>query len=244
MVCSYSCLNQPFSSPAYFQYTSPAPLQLDILVVMREKDHYTHEEHQVLALAGLLQSCQQVSLIARQGNWNQPAATTCVYSLFQMDADSVSDVYDGIGGLKPGLRYLNNLLQRKIERADMEITRYALTLLHLERKLVQQTTVMNKINQTLYAINNEYDVREVANTGLLSRIADSYVSTVSKVPPKVQVEGSREYLSQTINTYRVRAMLFAGIRSAVLWRQLGGSRWGLFWGRRRILRTTQHLMEM
>jgi len=207
-------------------------------------NNYSAEQHQVIALAGLLQSCQQVSLIARQGHWNESAASTCIYSLFQLDADSVTDVYEGIAGLRPGLQYLCDLLQKKIVRADMEVTRYALTLLHLERKLIQQKSTLDKISQDFYAINNEFDIRDSSNTTLLSRIADLYAHTVSTISPKVQVEGNREYLSQLHNTHRVRTMLFAGIRSAVLWRQLGGTRWRLFFYRQRILRTTESLMEM
>ncbi len=211
---------------------------------MDNDTQYSQEEHRVLALAGLIQSSEQVSLLARQGHWNEPAARTCIHSLFQMDADSVTDVYAGIAGLKPGLRHLINLLQKKIERADMDITRYTLTLLHLERKLIRQTSLLNKISQGLYSIRNEYDIDDINNAGLLSRIADVYISTISTLTPKVQVEGNREYLTQTLNTYRVRAMLFAGIRSAVLWRQLGGNRWSLFFNRRRILRTAESLIEI
>jgi high frequency lysogenization protein len=218
--------------------------RVDILLAMDNQIDYSPEQHRAIALAGLLQSTQQVNLIARNGQWDTPAATTCVHSLFQLDADSVTDVYEGTRLLKPGLLHLRNLLQKKIERADVEITRYALTLLHLERKLVQQKNIMDKISQGLYAIKNEFDISDLSNMTLLSRIADVYVGTISTIPPKVQVEGNREYLSQTDNTYRVRAMLFAGIRSAVLWRQLGGTRWKLFLNRRRILRSTESLINM
>lgn len=211
---------------------------------MDETPAYTADQHRAIALAGLLQSSQQVNQIARQGLWNESAATTCIYSLFQIDADSVAEVYADIRGLQPGLKHLRNLLQKKIERADLEITRYTLNLLHLERKLIQQNTMLNKISQGLFAIKNEFDIHDLSNMTLLSRISDIYVNTVSTIPPKIQVEGNREYLSQLNNTYRVRSMLFAGIRSAVLWRQLGGTRWGLFFNRRRILHSTESLIEM
>jgi len=108
---------------------------------------------------------------------------------------------------------------------------------------VQQKNIMDKISQGLYAIQNEFDISDLSNMTLLSRIADVYVGTISTIPPKVQVEGNREYLSQSHNTYRVRAMLFAGVRSAVLWRQLGGTRWKLFLNRRRILRSIESLTK-
>ena len=196
-----------------------------------------------LALAGLIQSCQQVNRVARYGNWNESDAQTCIHSLFQIDADSVEDVYEGSSGLRSGLQFLKNVLEKKVERTDMEITQYALTLLHLERKLINNTSMLDQIRQHLYQIKNEFDIQDVSNITLVSRIADTYVQTISTIPPKVQVEGSREHLSQLNNTYKVRAMLFSGIRSAVLWRQLGGTRMGLLFGRRKLLNTVNQILE-
>ena len=202
------------------------------------------EQRRALALAGVLQSSQQISLLARQGQWDSPAATTCIYSLFQLDAASVTEVYANIHGLKPGLQHLKNMLRKNIRRTDFEVARYALSMLNLERKLLARKALLDKISANLYAISNEHDINDISNSTLLSRIAEVYVTTISTIAPKVQVEGNREYLSQTDNTNRVRAMLFAGVRSAVLWRQLGGTRWGLFFGRHRLLRSTESLIKM
>ena len=68
------------------------------------------------------------------------------------------------------------MLQKNIEQADVEITRYALTLLHLERKLVEQKNILDKVSQGLYAIKNEFDIGDLSNETLLSRIADVYVN--------------------------------------------------------------------
>jgi high frequency lysogenization protein len=49
------------------------------------------------------------------------------------------------------------------------------------------------------------------------------------------------------NQHRIRALLLAGIRAAWLWRQVGGSRWRVLFGRtalleaaREYLRAAQH----
>ncbi|MEK7758734.1 MAG: DUF489 family protein, partial [Pseudomonadota bacterium] len=41
---------------------------------------------------------------------------------------------------------------------------------------------------------------------------------------------------------KVRAALLAGIRSAVLWRQLGGRRWQLLFSRGKLARTAAELL--
>ena len=211
---------------------------------MQHNLQLTDQQGQILALAGLLQSSQQVTLLARQGLWSEPAARPCIHSLFQMNADSVIDVYGSIQSLKPGLRYLLGLLQKKVDRADIETTRYALGLLHLERKLKKHTTMLNRISQRLYTINNEFEISEINQADLLARIANTYLETISTIPPKIQVGGSRQYLTQETTINRVRAMLFSGIRSAVLWRQLGGSRWKLIFQRQNMMSNTRYLLEI
>jgi high frequency lysogenization protein len=57
------------------------------------------------------------------------------------------------------------------------------------------------------------------------------------------VQGEPTYLADKARANQIRALLLAGIRAAVLWRQLGGRRWQLFISRRKILETAQQLLE-
>jgi high frequency lysogenization protein len=43
------------------------------------------------------------------------------------------------------------------------------------------------------------------------------------------------HLQQSDNAAKIRALLLAGIRSARLWRQLGGHRWQMIFSRRKML---------
>lgn len=211
---------------------------------MQTDGNFTPLQYQTMALAGLLQCCQQVSQLARKGHWDPSSAHTCIHSLFQMEAETVTDVYGAIQSLAPGLRHLLQLLQKKIDRSDVEITRYAVSLLNHERKLKQRPELLNRISQRLYALRNEFDLTQIDDMALISRIADVYGETISTIPPKIQVEGSKRFLLDTLTANRVRAMLFSGMRSAVLWRQLGGSRWKLFLHRKNIERETRFLLEL
>jgi high frequency lysogenization protein len=40
-------------------------------------------------------------------------------------------------------------------------------------------------------------------------------------------------LSNDKNASRIRALLLAGLRSAILWRQCGGTRWSILFNRKR-----------
>ena len=78
---------------------------------------------------------------------------------------------------------------------------------------------------------------------MLARLADTYASTVSQLQPRIMVQGEPDYLNTPANANRIRALLLAGMRSAVLWRQLGGHRLKLLWTRKRIVACAQAMLN-
>jgi high frequency lysogenization protein len=54
------------------------------------------------------------------------------------------------------------------------------------------------------------------------------------------VEGAERWLEQPRTVTRIRALLLAAVRAAVLWRQSGGNYWNLFWERRTMARFARH----
>lgn len=67
---------------------------------------------------------------------------------------------------------------------------------------------------------------------MLSSLGKLYSETLSHLRPRVLVQGNPHYLGQATVVAEVRAVLLAAVRSAVLWRQLGGSMWDLLLRRR------------
>jgi high frequency lysogenization protein len=57
------------------------------------------------------------------------------------------------------------------------------------------------------------------------------------------VAGEQRHLSDPENADRIRAVLLAGIRSAVLWRQCGGVRWKLLFHRGRLQQEARRLLK-
>jgi high frequency lysogenization protein len=60
---------------------------------------------------------------------------------------------------------------------------------------------------------------------------------------RIQVSGSPQILQRDENAEKVRALLLAGIRSAVLWRQSGGRRWQLIFNRRKVIHHARDLLR-
>ena len=63
-----------------------------------------------------------------------------------------------------------------------------------------------------------------------------------KLRPRVLVQGNPHYLGQANVVAEIRAVLLAALRSAVLWRQLGGSLWDFLLRRRQMVASIDALL--
>jgi high frequency lysogenization protein len=73
------------------------------------------------------------------------------------------------------------------------------------------------------------------------RLGALYAETLSTLRPRVMVPGSVLHLEQPRTVARIRTLLLASVRAAVLWRQVGGTRWGLLLRRGRICEASRRL---
>jgi high frequency lysogenization protein len=73
-------------------------------------------------------------------------------------------------------------------------------------------------------------------------ISGLYTDTISKLSPRIVVNGKPQYLKNDRTVDWVRTLLLAGLRSATLWNQLGGGRFELMFGRKKIMREAESLL--
>lgn len=195
-----------------------------------------------IALAGVFQACTLVQQIANTGNANSAIIETTLETLFRFDAASTEDVYGGLAGVNAGLRSLEEQLTATRNNRDIEITRYVITLLLLERKLSRNKAMLQDITTRLEETEASLDYFSLSHDNIFARLGDIYQTTISTLGPRVMVNGSQPHLSNAHNTSRVRAILLAGIRSAVLWHQCGGSRWQILFARSQYVRSCKQLL--
>jgi high frequency lysogenization protein len=199
--------------------------------------------HQAIALAGLSQSVYLVQQIAKRGNADRLDLEVSIGSTLKVDADDIYDVFGGLAGLKTGLEQLARQLAEPW-RVDPELARYASTLIFLEREVMKRAEMVQAIGQAL----NRADAAR-ARTGqilddeVIQALAQGYQQTLSQLKPRVIVSGEQRYLSAAHNADRIRALLLAGVRSALLWRQAGGIRWKLLFLRTRLQREARNLLD-
>jgi high frequency lysogenization protein len=200
---------------------------------------HTNRER-IIALAGLYQATALVRQTAEQGHGDPDSARVIIDSILRLDAPSVGDVYGDLEGLRLGLETLAKLR----ERPNVQATRYAIAVLHLERKLAGRQSVLQQIADGVQraAEQAEYFGSSTHDT-VVGSLADLYVNTVSKLGPRVMVHGEPTYLANPAVANWIRALLLGAVRSAVLWRQCGGTRWQLIFGHRRMLQGAMQLLE-
>lgn len=197
------------------------------------------DQDRVIALAGVMQATDQVRRIARRGHIQADDFETCLSSLLQIDAPSSADIYGGIGRLLTGLRLLEQQLHNP---QDMELTRYVVTLLRLERKLSQRNDLLDILSAGIKDIIQNLAHFPITHSNTIARFADLYLQTLSTLSPRIMVNGVQAHLNNPENANRIRALLLAGVRAARLWRQCGGSRWSLLLRRNVLLRETRLLL--
>jgi high frequency lysogenization protein len=203
--------------------------------------HHKSLHGQTLALAGLYQATRLVQQTAR-GRMRDAAETRAsIGSIFMTSPASVDDVYDGTAGLATGLALLRDQLGNDNTGRDPELTGYVITLMHLERKLSRQPALFDVIARGIDALRNGEAYGPEATPDIIAALAEIYTGTISTLTPRVMVQGEPAILDSPESRNMIRALLLAGMRAAVLWRQCGGGRIRLLFGRKALLQHAQTL---
>ncbi|MBT8115942.1 MAG: DUF489 family protein, partial [Arenicella sp.] len=78
---------------------------------------------------------------------------------------------------------------------------------------------------------------------LISACSDLYQKFISDMRPQIIVQGEQGFLQRDDVPPQVRALLLAGLRSAVLWGQKGGNRFRLLWEKRKYRNVARQLLS-
>lgn len=188
-------------------------------------------EGRVIALAGMFQALALVRAIAQRGSCDATIARHSLASILRIDADSPAAVYAGADNVRLGLETLVSQLDIAGKR-DLTLTRMAVQVLRLERALMHHHKTLSALRGGIDGMRALAPQVEAGNVDPSGRLAELYASTLSHLQPRIMVEGNPVFLQQSAQVDRIRALLMAAVRAAVLWRQLGGNQWSLIFRRR------------
>jgi high frequency lysogenization protein len=199
-------------------------------------------KERTLALAGVFQATELVRQAAHHGTWSGYAASSCLHSLFQLEAESTAEIYGGVAKMRLGVETMLAVLQGDGRYADS--LRYTVGLLQVEKKFRRSRSLKEQVGSRLQDISGagvELDQHEREDLQAHD-ISGLYSDTISKLSPRIVVNGKPQYLKNDRTVDWVRTLLMAGLRSATLWSQLGGGRFELMFGRKKIIQEAESLL--
>jgi len=210
---------------------------------------------QTITLAAIFQAAYLVQQVSRTGQIDESALNVLLTSITITSPENTLAVYGGeLANIKQGLELLMNHLgdssngstntitkEKKVK--DPELTRYIIGLINLERKLIKQPKQLSQLGERIEASNRQLAHYPISSETLISSFASIYSDIISPLGARIQVTGEPSILKQTVNQHKIRALLLAGIRSAVLWRQVGGKRRNILFSRNKIIRNAEQLLR-
>jgi high frequency lysogenization protein len=197
-----------------------------------------------IALAGVCQAAALVQSIARKGSADAQAIEASISSILVTTPDNPQQVYGSLPNLTVGFKTLVAQLDNESRHKDAEITRYVASILSLERKLSKHPTALNNLGERISHVQRQLGHIDFEHRQIMSSLASIYTDVVSPLAPKIQIAGNQQYLSIETNQYKVRALLLAGVRSAVLWRQMGGKRRHILLNKGQILKAAKQAVRV
>lgn len=123
---------------------------------------------------------------------------------------------------------------------------YAMALLQLEKKVYSNPKFVEIIEQSQQKILKQLSFfdNNYLHPSIIANLAQTYVETAGSINPRIMVRGNAEAFKDSNHTNRIRASLFTGLQMAHLWRQLGGSSWGMIFSKRKLLQDIQDLARL
>jgi high frequency lysogenization protein len=201
-------------------------------------------EKQTITMAAICQAAVLVQKVARTGSVDETELAMMLNSIMKTSPESILDVYGNeLAQLKAGLQALVEQLGNQTKQKDPELTRYVVSLLGLERRLANKKNQLARLGERIEQSQRQLAHYNITSDTLVASLASIYSDLLSPIGTPIQVAGEPSLLKQQSNQHKIRALLLAGIRSSVLWRQVGGKRRNIIFGRSKMVACAQQLLK-
>ena len=188
-----------------------------------------------LSLAGICQSAQLVHQLSHTGNYDNKAFKVCIDSILNLSPKTVLSVYgNNEKNLNLGFNTLFSILNITNKNAiSVYLIKYILGIMVLERKLTKNMISLKQLSNRLRVVKKNSILYIKKYDNLIDDLSNIYLDIISNLGSRIKIVGTASVLNKIEVQNKLRSILLAGIRSAVLWRQVGGSRLQLIFFRNR-----------
>lgn len=197
------------------------------------------QSQQIMALAAVCETAWLVQQIARQGTCDEQALRVLLNSILNTDPPTAESVYPDRLLLRDGYTSLVEQLGNNRNPKNIEMTRYVIGMVALERKLSGRKRVLQAMGDRINQAKRQVLHFDILSDAVLANFASIYSDLISTLGPRIQIAGTPLYLQQPLVQNKIRALLLAGIRASVLWRQVGGRRRHILFFRKRVIASAE-----
>lgn len=198
--------------------------------------------NKTIALAGMIQSITTVKELAQSGKLIEHTYEPLIYSLFQTAPNDVIEVYGGLKGIQFGLEKLVQIFGNSRMDAIRHLLKYLFSLLYLQKRIARSPKLLNQLQQRMKQMEKQVAYFHLMHPTVIENLSDIYLNTAGKFRFRMIIWGHSRSLAADTNLNKIRALLLAGIRSAFLWHQLGGSVLHLLFHRKKIRETAEKIL--
>ena len=189
-------------------------------------------KNETISLGALYQACNEIKKVAWQGEIDAKLIEPLIFSVYQTTVDNIEDIYINLKRINTGLDYLRKQLVGDAFSKDAEVIRYFEAISILVKNLYKNENTLSKLRSSLNNFNDTVNQDNLNDHA--SYLSELYLDTISKIEPRIIVNGDNKYLKEPQNAAMIRALLLSAIRSYILWQQSGGSKLRLFLFRKKI----------
>ena len=183
-------------------------------------------KNETISLGAIYQACNEIKKIAWQGEINNNIIEPLINSVYQTTSEEIEDVFISIKRLNSGLDFLRRQLVGDAFSRDGEVSRYFEAIGILVKNMNKKDEVLNKLRTELTKQSMPINEDNLDQHALF--LSELYLSTISKVEPRIIVNGDNKYLTDKNDAAMIRSLLLCAIRSYILWQQSGGSKFRIF----------------
>lgn len=193
-----------------------------------------------IALAGIVQALSLVKELAQTGKVNENAFQSCIQSIFETNPENAAVVFGDLTNLQLGLEKV--LQFYSANPAARGFARHTLAIIGLQKKISRSSKTLTSLSQRIQQAKKQSEYFSLTHPNVLANLGDTYVNIINTFKFRFFIMGNQRFLSVRENIDKIRALLLAAVRAAVLWQQLGGSRLQLLFSHKKIKASSEKLL--
>ena len=199
-------------------------------------------DKQLYSLAALYQSCNAISRIAWEGQYDEKEFLPLIKSILDVDSDDPLTIYQQPISLKSGFEFLKKQVVDDIFTRSSETRRYISSIKDLVKRINTSSIIDEQFRKRIDRLNeNEH---EKNTDSIVLEIGQLYKDTFSQLEPRIVISGDNQYLKQDLNAARIRTALMAAIRSVYLWKSCNGSDLKFFLFKKKYISRIREIIEI